>query len=357
MIRLGLKHPPSPVRRRRKLRARYRHQRNRRRLVVLLLIFVAGSAVGAWLVPTYLPQLAERARFNLDSWHQLGDQNISFLSRLEGFAQRKMDFLSAALSVSKDANSTWSRGDTHDNLALLATQPSAALPAKTRKRVVYPYSVVPGGVETPEDLKLAAERDPEIAVHYADFDFSRARLIRLSAPQDLYLSYRMRGKLYWTKKKIHLPAGEKVITDGKTIARTRCANRGKGAAQLGTSPAEPPKEIFEQPLPQEAEYIPAPFDFDGPFRHPQLSIGHAGQPPLNPFPFFPLSVGPPIIPTHCETAGEEKIEQKLGIKDDESKEVPCTPTRPPPAVPEPSTLVMISSGLAGLYWRYRRKAA
>ena len=356
MIRLGLNDPLSPVRRRRKLRARYRHQRRQRRLAVLLLVFVAGSAAGAWLMPTYFPRVAERAQFHLDSWYDLGGQNVSFVSRLKGFARRKLDSLSSSLSVEKDTGSTWSRGNAHENIALLAVQPSAAVPVVTRKRLVYPYSVVPGGVETPEELKLAAERDPEIAAHYADFDFGHARLVRLSAPQDLYLSYRMRGKLYWTKKKIHLPAGEKVITDGKTIARTRCANRGKGAAQLGTSPVEPPKQIFEQPLPQEAEYIPAPFDFDGPFRHPQLSIGRPNQPPINPFPFFPLSVAPPITPTHCETAAQEKLEQSLGVNDNEGKEDHCNP-KPPPPVPEPSTLVMISSGLAGLYWRYRRKAA
>jgi PEP-CTERM motif-containing protein len=36
-------------------------------------------------------------------------------------------------------------------------------------------------------------------------------------------------------------------------------------------------------------------------------------------------------------------------------EKPCIPQRhKPPVVPEPSTLVLISSGLATVYWRYRK---
>lgn len=36
-------------------------------------------------------------------------------------------------------------------------------------RAVYPYSVIPGGVHSAEDLAVAIERDPAVPGHYGDF--------------------------------------------------------------------------------------------------------------------------------------------------------------------------------------------
>ncbi len=227
------------------------------------------------------------------------------------------------------------------------------------------YSVVRGGVHSVEELRQAIARDRLVAQHYAKFQYERARLVRLRQPALVYLSYRMNEKIYWTRAPQRLNAGEELITDGTIAARTKCANQISTRKQLAVSPEEPPAAALEQveppPLlpPAESKYpvlykealltpTPAPAPWVGP------SLG----------PLFPL-LGPPI-PVHpghhkptCETEWQEKQEAKVGIIDDESKEVHCPPHhhRPPAAVPEPGTWLLLGSGIIGIYAAYRKRAA
>src|SRR5579875_2590657 len=71
---------------------------------------------------------------------------------------------------------------------------------------LYPYSVVPGGVESVQELRNAIANDPLVASLYAKCDLSRAHVVRLTESQEVYVSYRMDGKIYWTKKRLLLPA-------------------------------------------------------------------------------------------------------------------------------------------------------
>ena len=150
---------------------------------------------------------------------------------------------SADFSSSQRANR-----DTSPSLSLLAAQTAVALPNTGAKRVVYPYSVVPGGVRTPEELPQVSDHDLVVASHYAGFDFRRARVEELRQDQLVYLSYRLKDKIFWTKKKVALHKGEKLITDGKITGRTRCANQVSPTAQAAVSPEEPPVEKFDQPM-------------------------------------------------------------------------------------------------------------
>src|ERR1700734_4135206 len=45
-------------------------------------------------------------------------------------------------------------------------------------RKVYPYSVIPGGVENAADLRNSVLHDPVVARHYQDFVVERTRVIR-----------------------------------------------------------------------------------------------------------------------------------------------------------------------------------
>src|SRR5580704_7067814 len=69
--------------------------------------------------------------------------------------------------------------------ALTTYLADAALPApdpsspKIPTRPLFPNSVIPGGVENIQELRSAIARDPLVARHYADFDLSKARVIRL----------------------------------------------------------------------------------------------------------------------------------------------------------------------------------
>ena len=251
---------------------------------------------------------------------------------------------------SVDTPTSWQQGDPSRNLAALANVSLWPAPAPASRRPVYGYSLVPGGVRSPEELEQASQRDPLLAEHYSGFDYRHAKVIQLDEPKLVYLSYRLKGKIYWTKGKHRLCKGEKLITDGKITARTRCANRVSESAQKGISSEEPPAEMFEVPVfpgggaPQlpypgglQAELTNRPF----PELLPLGPTANAGLPGGWGFP--PLF--PPPLPGSCTPAGQKPNPKK--------KQNPC-PGPPPAPVPEPGTMLLVGSGATGVYLRYRR---
>ena len=65
------------------------------------------------------------------------------------------------------------------------------------------------------------------------------RSVRLTLARTVYLSYRIGNHIYWTRRRITLHKGEKLITDGTITARTRCANRVEETPQQeAASPVE-----------------------------------------------------------------------------------------------------------------------
>jgi hypothetical protein len=231
----------------------------------------------------------------------------------------------------------------HKDLALAAAR--SARPAKSHARMpgVYPYSVVPGGVKDPVELRAIAQRDYVVRRHYANFDYNHARLVRASEAREVYLSYRIRDTVFWTRKKIRLHVGELLLTDGKTTARARCGNQISEAAKPEVSNEEPAVDLLDMPV-VSVESAPgspmramlAPSDLPG---------GQPTAPQIfaNSF-FFPyIDVRVPLPSGgHCP-AGEIEVNGH------------CIPKRhKPPAVPEPSTMILIASGLGLTTWRYRR---
>ena len=115
-------------------------------------------------------------------------------------------------------------------------------------RPVYPFSVVPGGVQDVNELKWVAEHDPIVGAHYAGFNYDRAQVVRLTLARTVYVSYRIGNHIYWSRRRIKLKRGEKLITDGRITARTRCANRVEEAPQQQQAEAtEPAPERFDEP--------------------------------------------------------------------------------------------------------------
>jgi hypothetical protein len=255
--------------------------------------------------------------------------------------------------------SSWTRGNVRAMLSSLAGQASRSAHPPTQKHNIYPYSVVPGGVEHPEDLRRATQRDYVVWQHYARFQFEHARLIRAREAREVYLSYRLRDRIFWTRKKVRLHLGELLLTDGKITARARCGNQVSETPKPNVSEEEPAEDVFDRPV---AELEPPPLPIQSSFLPPSLP----GASPVSPqgpqlftggFPFLYIPYGVPIPPGACETAAQEQDEKSHGIVDNEKKEKPCLPHRhKPPVVPEPSTLVLISSGLAAVYWRYRKSS-
>ena len=176
-------------------------------------------------------------------------------------------------------------------------------------RVIYPYSVIPGGVQTVQELKTAIAHDPVVSSHYAVFQLSRTRIVRLDHERLMHVSYRIGNQVYWTKRLMKLAKGETVITDGEHTARTRCGN------QIAEVPPSPVSLVEPSPDELDTPVAPLAIDFKNPYRLDEVSPPGAGvsppgtdpppghqTPPVlvgpvsaSPISFVPLPGTPPVI--------------------------------------------------------------
>jgi hypothetical protein len=228
-------------------------------------------------------------------------------------------------------------------------------------RAIYPYSVVPGGVEDARELKWWAEHDPVVAAHYAGFDYAHAQVVRVALASTVYVSYRIGNHIYWTRRRIALHKGEKLITDGKITARARCANRlSQIPIQQAAAPAFPPQH-FEQPVlagTGTAMQSP-PVEFQSALlnRPEAPGIGAAGPLSLyDPFVggnFIPIA--PPPLPAGlcAPTKKNGSGSGGSGTGSGKKKPGPCGATGTA-TVPEPGTWILLASGIVAVFWRQRR---
>lgn len=112
-------------------------------------------------------------------------------------------------------------------------------------RPEYHYSIVRGGVRSADEVERAMDRDPVVAAHYADIDVSALRRARLKEPTTTHVSYRIGDRIYFTKRKLSLKAGERVLTDGRTTIREQCGNIISMAPLAPTLSNEPPGDQFD----------------------------------------------------------------------------------------------------------------
>lgn len=236
--------------------------------------------------------------------------------------------------------SFWVRANIHHELAFAAARSAKPTKFLARRPAVYPYSVVPGGVKDPDQLRNAALRDDVVRRHYTHFDFSHARLVRATEARQVYLSYRIRDTVFWTRKKISLHAGELLLTDGKITARARCGNQVSDSAKPEVSDEEPAQDVLDEPVTgvgsapsfPNRSLLPASDFPAGAPNSPQLFAGGFY------FPYVPAIV--PLPSGHCH-AGDVVIHGH------------CRPRKPSHA-PEPSTMVLLGSGMGLIMWRYRK---
>ena len=263
--------------------------------------------------------------------------------------------LPAAHSSQILPDSFWARRNVRDNLAVWASSAGARSAPGPR---VYPYSVIPGGVRDANELREMAARDYVVARHFARFNYNRAHLVRTSERRAVFLSYRVHDQIFWTRKKVNLQPGEWLLTDDSVSARARCGNQISETPKSEVSEEEPAEEVLDQPV-AEIQPIGPSLPLRLAREKPSLP-GADAIPPRPPQLFaggfiFPYVVmGGPALPRLCESAAQEQWEQSHGILDNEKAEKKCREHHKPPAVPEPRTLLLISSGLAAVYWRCRR---
>jgi hypothetical protein len=215
-------------------------------------------------------------------------------------------------------------------------------------RPTYPYSVIPGGAYSPQELRHANDTDGIVRAHYADFNLNDAWVVKLIADRYQYVSYRLHNQVYWTAKKLRIPQGEYLLTDGVHFARARCGNR-----------------LSDQPLAQISSLEPPPAELSRPaFRPNQSGTLDLDQTPASPLetqtdpnspPFLPsdstsmallerspeLQIGSPLVPVgpppFIVLAGGTR-----GPSSPDLSNVPVTPIPPvaPSPVPEPSTIYL-----------------
>jgi hypothetical protein len=228
--------------------------------------------------------------------------------------------------------------------------------AKT-DRVLYPYSVIPGGVENSAELRNAVSHDEVVARHYSDFDLREVRVTRLQEARAVFVSYRVGGQIFWTKNKLTLPAGETVVTDGEHMARTRCGNRISAVPIGPVLNPEPSPEAME--IPADGGLLAASES------SPELPLAVPPMtaivvPPQTPASIF-VPITPPLFPIGG-TPSSPGIPTGPLPPPSGSPTPPSGPPYPPPppvtppaiSTPEGSDLLMLAVGSACV-WLLRKK--
>ena len=265
---------------------------------------------------------------------------------------------------------------------------AVSLPAPTResagdpvaRRSYYPYSVVPGGVHSTQELVVALG-DPVVAEHYATLNLSAVRVETVRAPRRVHVSYRIGDKVYWTKRALMLSPGERILTDGRTEIRSRCGNSIADMPQEPTSDEEPLIAEFDRAFaPVPGEVLPGP---GGEPMSPSASVLSPEWPrewPLNqltnPVPGDELAfeAAGNWMPTNLAIGGsfpgDSSTAEPLGPDgpglDVPAEDRPFVPTDQPPLagppsvpqpvpVPEPGSMLLVATGLAGGAWRAWRR--
>ena len=271
-----------------------------------------------------------------------------------------------------------------------SAKPAGANAKNDSERLVYFYSVIPGGVTSAQKLQEALLHDPIAAAHYSDFHIESAYVVRLARDRKVHVSYRLGDQIFWTKKEVMLHAGEALLSDGEHLARTRCGNRIAVVPDGPTSPVEPPVEVIDRPvfpLPPAitTDAIPAgPIWSDhstpvllayggvptarvpagGPPYMPTVPVGggccgvpgrptqggsQTPQPPAS-SPQTPPPAGSPGPPpsTTPPATTPPPASSPTPPTEPSSHPFPTAPLQPPPTpTPEPSSLLLLVIGIAG----------
>ncbi|MFN9896868.1 MAG: hypothetical protein ACK58M_27020, partial [Acidobacteriota bacterium] len=224
-----------------------------------------------------------------------------------------------------------------------ASHPATAIPTgpgtpAEPSRKVYPYSVVSGGLASQTDMKAAVQQDAVIRSHYADLRPANFQPHVLTEDRQGYVSYRIRDRVYWSRRLMTIKKGETVLTDGKAMLRGRCGNRISSVPMEPTAPPalEPPEDLLD--IAQDSRRlnwippVPTPSPVPTELLLPPVESPIASLlPPTRPEPpgFFPPPAGP-FSPGGFWSTGNPPT---TGPTTPETPTPPVTPPTVPPLVP------------------------
>jgi hypothetical protein len=196
------------------------------------------------------------------------------------------------------------------------------------ERPLFPLSVIPRGVASAQELKTALAHDSVAATHYAGFAVASSHLVTVQQDRAVFVSYRRGNRIFWTKNRMWLRRGERLISDGRNSARARCGNRISEVAALPIAAEEPSEKILDQ---ASSPFDPSPMDFS-----PMLLAN-------GPEPVPPGSgvLVPPLPPIFCCGGGG-------------SQPPSGPPVVPPRSTPEPETWLLLTSGIT-FFCLFRKK--
>jgi hypothetical protein len=298
-------------------------------------------------------------------------------------------------------------GDVAGNLILASADATAA----RESRPVYRHSVIPGGVYRFGELVEATENDPVVLAQYGSAVRTPFRIAASPGPRRVYMSYRMGDRVYWTRKKVPLNAGEMTLTNGDIEIRARCGNQISEIEMFPVADSEPDSAEFDSLIADEPDLLASgaaafpPFGIGSvpgalqtvtppavPGMVPTTPIGVPGwdggvlyplgvpgtSPGSTPVGVLPPIVVPPGNPGVPLPFPVDTPPLAIGGPPDGERPEWLTPPVDPPGtpfvpdpfvptpddegptltpVPEPGTFVLLGSALAGLLaMRHRRRA-
>ncbi len=226
------------------------------------------------------------------------------------------------------------------------------VPGYRAARSVYPYSLVPGGVLSETELEDSIANDPVVAQHYHDIVPERLQLHRLNTPVNMYASYRSGNTVHWMSHTVRIPKGELVLSDGVHMIRARCGNRlaftpppqGNAGVRIWPNPrvpqspvlppADPPALVFDYGMPP----VLAPVDA----LVPATTLASRSEEIAH---YWPPAE---FTPSWCCGSG--------GFLGGWHPAHPGRPERPqPPAIAEPTTSLLLGSGVFVTVIKARRR--
>jgi hypothetical protein len=223
-------------------------------------------------------------------------------------------------------------------------------------------------IQSVEDFRKTVAKDQALKIHFANFQWEKARMEKLDKPIMAYVNFRKEENIFQKRTPIQLPAGDRYIVDGNRRVRTHCCNDFVESTPILKS------KIFESPqldspLPAESTTMGAPPSVvasapltttasGGPSAVPLSEFtassnivsvaGVASAPPILASSTSPNSPPPPQPGPQGNTPTNPPGPEKP--KDPPPGNInPLMPPIPPTPIPEPSTMPLLGIGLAILF--------